>query len=154
MRTKDEMMKLLVNTAAQDERIRAAYLEGSRVNPDVPKDMFQDYDVVYVVKETASFQKNNGWIDRFGERLYMQYPEDSVYDPGDKENCYGWLMQLQDGNRIDLHVCTLDYAKTHLEAYQILLDKDGILPQPSKKALQLYWIQKPSQQQFSCTCNE
>lgn len=55
MRTKDEMMKLLVNTAAQDERIRAAYLEGSRVNPDVPKDMFQDYDVVYVVKETASF---------------------------------------------------------------------------------------------------
>jgi len=147
-------MRLLINTAAQDDRIRAAYLEGSRVNPDVPRDMFQDYDVVYIVKETASFQKDNSWIDRFGERLYMQYPEDSVYDPGDKENCYGWLMQLRDGNRIDLHVCTQDYAKTHLEAYQILLDKDGILPQPSKKALQQYWIQKPSQQQFSCTCNE
>lgn len=154
MRTEDEIMKLLINTAAQDDRIRAAYLEGSRVNPDVPRDMFQDYDVVYIVKETASFQKDNSWIDRFGERLYMQYPEDSVYDPGDKENCYGWLMQLRDGNRIDLHVCTQDYAKTHLEAYQILLDKDGILPQPSKKALQQYWIQKPSQQQFSCTCNE
>lgn len=97
-------MKLLINTAAQDDRIRAAYLEGSRVNPDVPRDMFQDYDVVYIVKETASFQKDNSWIDRFGERLYMQYPEDSVYDPGDKENCYGWLMQLRDGNRIDLHV--------------------------------------------------
>ena len=34
MRTEDEIMKLLINTAAQDDRIRAAYLEGSRVNPD------------------------------------------------------------------------------------------------------------------------
>ena len=107
MRTEDEIMKLLINTAAQDDRIRAAYLEGSRVNPDVPRDMFQDYDVVYIVKETASFQKDNSWIDRFGERLYMQYPEDSSYYPSDKENCYGWLIQFQDGNRLDLHVQTL-----------------------------------------------
>ncbi|MFR5079381.1 MAG: aminoglycoside 6-adenylyltransferase [[Clostridium] innocuum] len=91
MRTEDEIMKLLINTAAQDDRIRAAYLEGSRVNPDVPRDMFQDYDVVYVVKETASFQKDNSWIDRFGERLYMQYPEDSVYDPGIKKTVTGGL---------------------------------------------------------------
>lgn len=62
MRTEDEIMKLLINTAAQDERIRAAYLEGSRVNPDVPRDMFQDYDVVYIVKETASFQKDTAGL--------------------------------------------------------------------------------------------
>ena len=57
MRTEDEIMKLLINTAAQDDRIRAAYLEGSRVNPDVPRDMFQDYDVVYIVKEQLPFKK-------------------------------------------------------------------------------------------------
>ena len=58
MRTEKEIRRLLLDTAAKDERIRAAYLEGSRVFPDIPKDIFQDYDVVYVVKETTSFQRD------------------------------------------------------------------------------------------------
>ena len=56
MRTEDEIMKLLINTAAQDERIRAAYLEGSRVRRRC-EDMFQDYDVVYIVKKQLPFKK-------------------------------------------------------------------------------------------------
>lgn len=154
MRTEKEIRRLLLDTAAKDERIRAAYLEGSRVFPDIPKDIFQDYDVVYVVKETTSFQRDTSWIDTFGERLYMQYPEDSIYYPSDKQNCYGWLMQFTDGNRIDLHVCTAEYALQHMDAYEILLDKDGILPLPKEEAFQTFWIKKPSQEQFHCTCNE
>ena len=37
----------------------------------------------------------------------MQYPEDSIYFSSDVENCYGWLMQFTDGNRLDLHVSTM-----------------------------------------------
>ena len=76
MRTEEEMIQMIQDTARKDDRIRAAYLEGSRANPKVPKDMFQDYDVVYIVEETESFQRDKSWIDRFGKRLYMQYPED------------------------------------------------------------------------------
>ena len=78
MRSEKEMLDLIINTANEDPRIRAAYLEGSRVNPTVQADIFQDYDVVYVVEETKSFREDPSWIDRFGKRLYMQYPEDSA----------------------------------------------------------------------------
>ena len=73
MRSEGEMLALITTTALEDARIRAAWLEGSRANPNVPRDIFQDYDVVYIVEETGSFREDRRWIDRFGERLYMQY---------------------------------------------------------------------------------
>ena len=58
MRTEKEMYDLIISIAQSDERIRAVYLNGSRTNPNVPKDIFQDYDVVYVVTETKPFMLN------------------------------------------------------------------------------------------------
>ena len=55
MRSEIEMMELILRVAREDERIRAVYLNGSRTNPNADKDIFQVYDVVYVVKETESF---------------------------------------------------------------------------------------------------
>ena len=52
MRSEIEMYELLLNEARSDDRVRAVFMNGSRTNPNVPKDMFQDYDVVYVVTET------------------------------------------------------------------------------------------------------
>lgn len=143
-----------INTAANDSRIRVAYLEGSRVNPNVPKDIFQDYDVVYVVSEMKSFRDDKDWINRFGKRLFMQYPEESVYYPSDVNSCYGWLMQFTDGNRLDLHVCTLEYARKHLDLYKTLLDKDSLMPKKQMLSDERYWVRKPTAEQFHCTCNE
>ena len=132
MRREKEMLELLTATAMEDENIRAAYLEGSRANPSVPKDLFQDFDVVYIVRDTRPYREDRAWIDRFGKRLYMQYPEESTQSEADVEKCYGWLMQLADGNRLDLHVCTKEYALSRLELYRRLTDKDGILPERKK----------------------
>ena len=114
MRSEKEMIDLILDTARKDERIRAVYMNGSRTNPNAPKDLFQDYDIVYVVRETLPFIKDITWIDRFGERLYMQLPEQTGLLLGyeaDLANCYGWLMQFTDGNRIDLHVQSIPYAQ-------------------------------------------
>lgn len=73
MRTEQEMFDLILHTAREDARIRAVYMNGSRTNKNVPKDIFQDYDIVYVVTETKPFIEDKSWIDRFGERLFMQY---------------------------------------------------------------------------------
>ena len=62
MRTEKEMYDLIISIAQSDERIRAVYLNGSRTNPNVPKDIFQDYDVVYVVTETKPFIVDKDWI--------------------------------------------------------------------------------------------
>ena len=157
MRTERQMLDLILSTAKEDDRIRAVILEGSRTNPNAPKDLFQDYDVVYVVGETESFQKDKGWIDRFGQRLYMQYPEDHPVYPSDREHCYGWLMQFADGNRLDLHVSTPDWvlendAKDSL--FSVLLDKDGLFADRTPADDSAHWVQKPTQALFSATCNE
>lgn len=55
MRSEQEMFDLILNTAREDKRIRAVYMNGSRTNPNAPKDIFQDYDIVYVVRDTRPF---------------------------------------------------------------------------------------------------
>ncbi len=154
MRSEKEMLDLIITVANNDTRIRAAYLEGSRANPNAPKDIFQDYDVVYVVTETRSFREDKDWINQFGERLYMQYPEENIYYPSDVENCYGWLIQFTDGNRLDLHVKTLENAHNSLELYKLLSDKDNTMPQKQLVSDERYWVKKPMPEQFYCTCNE
>lgn len=157
MRTEQEMLSLILQTAEADERIRAVYMNGSRVNPEAKRDIFQDYDVVYVVEETESFQRDRGWIDRFGERLYMQYPEENDEYPSDKENCYGWLIQFADGNRLDLHVQTISYSLRMLEedrCFRILYDKDGCLAAAPAPSLDQYRVKRPDEKQFLFVCNE
>lgn len=157
MRNEHEMYGIILNTARTDERIRAVYMNGSRTNKNVPKDIFQDYDIVYVVTETISFIEDKSWIDRFGEIWFMQYPDESPDYPSDKENFYGWLMQFKDGNRIDLHVESVKHAQQHInddKLCKILLDKDNILPSISESTDVDYWVKKPSNQQFLCVCTE
>jgi len=141
----------------KDDRVLAVLMGGSRTNPNVPKDIFQDYDITYVVKETKSYIEDKGWIDQFGERLYMQYPEDNSYYPSDVTNCYGWLMQFTDGNRLDLGVCTLSKVLNDIKEdrlCKILLDKDNCLPKLPEATDMDYWVKKPTEKQFLDTCNE
>jgi aminoglycoside 6-adenylyltransferase len=156
MRTEQEMFDLILKTAREDERIRGVCLEGSRVNPEIPRDLFQDYDIVYVVTETTPFREDKHWIDRFGERLYMQYPEEGPYESSDLNECYGWLIQLADGNRLDLHVFTMEGVRKELsreKLYKVLLDKDQVIPLSEADA-SCYWVQEPDQETFRFTANE
>ncbi len=158
MRTEKEMYDLIIGTAQADERIRAAYMNGSRTNPNVPRDIFQDYDIVYVVTETKPFYEDKNRIDIFGERLYMQLPDEldkSVGMDVDFDKCYGWLIQLADGNRIDLHVeptwaCGIKDDKL----CKILLDKDGIFPNIPEPTDEDYRVKKPTSAEFYAACNE
>ena len=154
MRTEAEMTSLIKDIAFKEENIRAAYIEGSRTNPNAPKDIFQDYDIVYIVTTTKPFREDKEWINNFGKILYMHYPEDNVFYPSDVENCYGWQIQFADGNRMDLHVCTKENALANLELYQILVDKDGIVPYPQETTDERYWVKEPREIEFKCTCSD
>lgn len=157
MRTENEMYKLILDTAQNDERIRAVYMNGSRTNINVPKDIFQDYDIVYVVTDIKPYIKDKHWIDRFGERLFMQYPDEHPDFPSDKENFYGWLMQFADGNRIDLHVESIKHAEENIlkdSLCRVLLDKDNRFLHVSEASDKDYRVKCPSSKQYLCTCNE
>lgn len=157
MRTEQEMYDLILETAKKDERVFAVYMNGSRTNDNVPADIFQDFDIVFVVNETGSFIDDKKWIENFGEILFMQYPDESPDYPSDKENVYGWLIQFTDGNRLDLHVETISHAQEHITDDKlciILLDKKNILPDIPKSTDQDYWVKKPTEAQYLCACNE
>lgn len=160
MRTEKEMFDLILNTAREDERIRAVYMNGSRTNKNVPRDIFQDYDIVYVVQETQSFYQDLTWIDRFGKRLYMQKPEEMDLSVGQECNldeCYGWLIQFVDGNRMDLHVVSIPFAEKTIpddKLCKVLLDKDRILPEVPEPSDEDYRVKRPTEAEFRFACNE
>lgn len=158
MRSEREMFDLILGIAERDERIRAVYMNGSRTNKNAPKDIFQDYDIVYVVRENKPFYEDKAWIDVFGERLYMQCPDEldrSIGMDVDFDKCYGWLIQLADGNRIDLHVVPIENADvTGDKLCVILLDKDSALPSIPEPTDADYRVKKPTQNEFAAACNE
>ena len=133
MRSEQEMYDLILDTARNDPRVRAVVLNGSRVNPNAPKDFFQDYDVLYFVTEKESFLSDPTWIKIFGELMILQLP-DLMHDPAPdpaNQDFFGYLMQFTDGNRIDLQLFPLHKLdKFEFDSLsQAILDKDGILPQ-------------------------
>jgi aminoglycoside 6-adenylyltransferase len=160
MRSEQEMFDLILQVARRDDRIRAVYMNGSRTNPQVPEDIFQDYDIAYVVKETESFIQDKRWIKVFGEMLIMQQPDELDKIAGEEthfEACYGYLMQFVDGNRIDLHIATRDIALKEITEDKltiVLLDKDQSLPAIPAPTDEDYWVKMPTKALFYRCCNE
>lgn len=157
MRNEKDMYQLFLDIAEKDDRILAIYMNGSRTNVNAPKDIFQDYDIVFVVTQTGPFIEDKNWIGKFGTVLYMQYPDEFPGEQADRENFYGWLMQFTDGNRVDLHVETLSHAAEHIhddKLCRILLDKNGVLPEIPEATDADRHVKKPSEAQFRACSNE
>ena len=147
MRTDTEMLNLILQIADTLE-VEAIALSGSRTNPQVPKDEFQDYDVVYIVENLNDLLSDLSWLDQFGMRLIEQH------------NVLGhrrlYLMLFEDGNRIDLTLCPKEYIQEWVDSeagFRVLKDENGLFEayQPNVKR---YWTAPPSEEEFAASCNE
>lgn len=159
-RSEQQMMQLIMDVANQNPAIRAVLLNGSRANPNVEQDIFQDYDIIYVVNNLSNFLNNHSWIDVFGDRMILQMPEDmELYPPSPElEGVFSYLMQFMDGNRIDLILVPLENLSRFVDdsLCKLLLDKDDMI---SLRALapaseNSYLVNKPSVRAFHDCCNE
>ncbi|SMO95940.1 aminoglycoside 6-adenylyltransferase [Melghirimyces algeriensis] len=157
MRNEKEMMDLILTTAKNDERVRAVIMNGSRTNPHAKKDIFQDYDIEYIVSDINSFTSDHRWVDIFGERMMMQMPEENVLPPAENDGRFPYLMQFKDGNRLDLTLIPIekmDQLMNFDSLSLVLLDKDEMidpLPLPNDRD---YHIKPPSEKEFMDSCNE
>ncbi len=156
MRSEAEMFELILSTAQADERVRAVIMNGSRANPNAPRDIFQDYDIVYLVGELESFKAEPAWIGRFGEMLILQLPDDMGDPPPAGLPSYGYLMQFADGARIDLTLFPINRLAEMGEDSQTiaLLDKDGLLPGYPPASDRDYLPKPPTAKQYFDCCNE
>ena len=156
MRTEREMLDLIMRTAQNDERICAVIMNGSRVNPNAPRDIFQDFDIVFVVTAVTPFRQNPNWIDQFGELMILQTPDEMEEPSAGDDDPFAYLMQFADGNRIDLTLYPIakidQLAKDSLSL--LLLDKDGIIepfPPPNESS---YLPKPPTAKEYFNRCNE
>lgn len=158
MRTEKEMLELIINIAKADERIRAVLMAGSRAIANCRKDIFQDYDIGYVVNDVTPFYNNTDFIKQFGELLMLQMPE-LMRNP-DGGGHFTYLMQFTDGNRIDLTINTMANALKDLEMNPeiinnpgiVLLDKDGVIPQ-FRTDDKVYHVKLPTENDYISCCN-
>jgi aminoglycoside 6-adenylyltransferase len=156
MRSEKEMLDLILGYARGNEDVRAVIMNGSRVNPNVKKDPFQDYDIVYLVRSVEPYRRNPEIPRYFGEILILQTPEDMGDPPPANDGSYGYLMQFMDGTRIDLGFCPLEFAQRCIgdTLSVVLLDKDLILgevPPPNESG---YLPSMPTVKEFDDCCNE
>ncbi|KXZ22656.1 aminoglycoside adenylyltransferase [Bacillus nakamurai] len=158
MRSESEMMKIILDVAKKDERIRLVTLEGSRTNKHVPRDRFQDYDVSYFVTDMDSFTSDDGWLDQFGERMMMQKPEDMELFPPELGGWFSYLMLFKDEHKIDLTLIPVNQAEHYFEESdglaEVLLDKDDRIRRKIIAADEQYHIKKPTSREFDDCCNE
>ena len=147
MRNEPEMFDVILQTA-KVLQVNAVAMSGSRTNPNAPKDEFQDYDLVYVVDDIDNLTSDLSWLDQFGKRILEQ------------EVTLGhrrlYLMLFEDGNRIDLTLCSKDHINEWVDSeagFTVLKDEKGLfeayLPNPKR-----YWTAPPSEEEFTASCNE
>ncbi len=159
MRSPEKMKNLIIEKALSDDRIRAVLLNGSRANPQVEPDEFQDFDIVYIVTDLQTFVSDHSWVDHFGTRLIWQLPDemDLGYGGTKKTDSFAYLMQFEDGNRIDLTLLQINNAHSNLphDSLTIVwLDKDKLFSTLPASNDSDYWIKQPTEKQFKETCNE
>lgn len=150
------MFDLIRDIAQKDDRIRAVILNGSRASVSAKKDIFQDYDIVYVVDDVESFVNDPLWIKQFGEVLIMQTPDemDGIW-PASKDS-YAFLIQFKDWNRIDLTLRNINkLAEMPSDSQSILLlDKDNIIKKFDPPSDKDYLPKPPTAKDFSYCCIE
>lgn len=131
-------------------------MNGSRANPNAPHDIFQDFDIIYLVTEVSSIKDEPNWIKRFGELMIMQMPDEMLDPPPSDDGSFAYLMQFADGNRIDLTLYPIakldEFGEDSLSL--LLLDKDGIIKPFAPSSDSDYLPQPPTSKEYADCCNE
>jgi aminoglycoside 6-adenylyltransferase len=152
MRNETEVINEVLSFAQGDERIRAVILNGSRVNPNLTKDILCDYDIGLYVTDPDHFLNDQSWIKHFGDLIIMQQND---WVEG-KASGYIFLMLFTDGVRIDLAFDPIEYPDLFLEdsLAVVLLDKDQVMPTLPPPSESSYFTKKPTKKEFDETTNE
>ena len=147
MRTETEMFDVILKTA-ETLQVEAVAMSGSRTDTKASKDEFQDYDVVYIVENLEELITDLSWLGQFGKRIIEQEVR-----LGHRRL---FLMLFEDGNRIDLTLCSKVQIKEWVESeadFMVLEDPKGLFvshyPTPQR-----YWTSPSSALDFEKACNE
>lgn len=151
--------KLLLEFAQQNSKIRVVLLNGSRANPLIAEDDYQDYDILFIVEDIDGFKNDDSWHSFLGTPILQQLPDIMTLGNEDNQNrlSFAYLMIFEDGSRIDLTLFPVGKFHSHFKIdslTQVLLDKDNLFPNSFPSNDSDYHIQKPTEIEFLEVSNE
>ena len=147
MRAETEILDLILQTA-KTLQVKTVTMSGSRNCPNVPKDEFQDYDVVYIVDDLDNLTSDLSWLTYFGKRIIEQEVR--------LGHSHLFLMLFEDGNRIDLTLCPKEHIQEWVDSeagFTVLEDPEHLF-EPYSPNLERFWTTPASALDFEKTCNE
>ena len=150
MRSEKEMYDLILGYANADENIRAVILNGSRANPNRKPDPFNDFDIVYLVRDLTPC-KEKAYHKDFGEILVCERTDENELFEEHFPEFVCYLMQFADGNRIDLTVSSIDRWEVYCYGDRlsvVLLDKDNALPKLPEPNESTHYVKNPTERMF------
>lgn len=127
MVTVDFFNKIL-DIAKTNNNIRVVELNGSRANPAIEPDQYQDFDIVFYVSDYDAFQRDISWMKDLGDVLVSQTTADQREIDGPNHDSFIYMMQFRDGTRLDLSIKGIKKIHDNFKQEslsKILLDKDG-----------------------------
>lgn len=148
----------ILRLAQQDERIRAVILNGSRANPLVAPDDYQDFDIVYMVNDIDGIKSEDLVHKKFGKPTIEQRPDDMHLgnEDGIIPISYAYLMIFDNGSRLDLTLFPIEklneFKRDSLSV--IWLDKDNLFNDIPASSDADYHVKRPTQREFTEVCNE
>jgi aminoglycoside 6-adenylyltransferase len=152
MRSETQVLNQVLQFAQDNPMVRAVQMNGSRVNPNVTKDIFCDYDIAFFVTDPDHFFMDQSWIKYFGDLVIVQqndWVEDGITG-------HIFLMLFSDGVRIDLAFDPVEHIEKYLDdsLTLVLLDKDQAIRQLPPPSDANYLTKRPTRDEFDETTNE
>lgn len=145
--------------AENDARVRAVLLNGSRANPNIKSDPYQDFDLLFIVNDIESFIADKTWTSFLGKILIQQLPDSMLLgaDPCEDQITFAYLMIFEGEYRVDLTLFPKDKFHSNFKPdslTKVWLDKDLLFKNINPSSDQDYHIEKPTERMFQETCNE
>lgn len=134
-------------------------MNGSKVNKNIPDDIFKDYDVVFFSTNFKQYIEDSSFLDLFGEPLIKTEPESDPICPNEllEGKGYVYLVQYISGLRIDFQFRDIDTLDNYLKEdslTQIIEDKEKLVTSEIMPNDSDYWLKKPSKEQIEFSIAE
>jgi aminoglycoside 6-adenylyltransferase len=151
----DKIIQKLIRWGEQRSSVRAMILTSTRTNPDAPKDVFSDYDVIVVVKNIQPYLKQDAWLQDFG-RVLVVYRDPVRQEYG--HDRFARITQYEDGTKIDFTIWPVEILLAVVQDQQLpddldvgyitLLDKDGLTQDLKAPLYAAYIPELPSEDSY------
>jgi aminoglycoside 6-adenylyltransferase len=146
----------VLEVAKNNDSVRLVVMNGSRVNPNIIPDGYQDYDIVFYVDNYQEFIKDLSFVGKYGEILVEQTTKDQRDGFETIKNSFVYMAQYKDGKRLDLTVRDIKFALEDFEndsLSKVLLDKEGLnlISNPNESS---YYVKEINQKDFDFCVNE